>query len=160
MASLADLPLKYRLFMRSYAYRSVDWRPGAVLNKPLSEARIAAITTAAFYAPDQTPFDESIRGGDVSFRTIPLDTDVRTLAIAHRSDAFDHSGREADRNLALPLDRLKELTRSRLIGSAAACHFSFMGSVPAPGRLVSGTAPDVARLLREDGVDAVLLTPV
>lgn len=160
MASLADLPLKYRLFMGTYAYRSVDWRPGAALEKPLSKARIAAITTAAFYAPDQAPFDESIRGGDVSFRTIPHDADLHALAIGHRSDAFDHAGIEADRNLALPLDRLKELAQGGLIGSAAASHFSFMGSVPAPGRLISGTAPEVARMLRDDGVDAVLLTPV
>ncbi len=160
MASLADLPLKYRLFMRTYRYRSVDWRPGAVLKKPLSQARIAAITTAAFYTPDQTPFDESIRGGDFSFRIIPLDGDLRSLRIAHRSDAFDHRGIEADKNLALPLDRLRELARERRIGSVGPRHFSFMGSIPAPGRLISGTAPEVARLLGDDGVDGVLLTPV
>lgn len=160
MASLSDLPLKYRLFIRTYRYRSVDWRPGAVLKTPLSEARIAAITTAAFHTPDQTPFDESIRGGDVSFRTIPLDADLRALGIAHRSDAFDHRGIEADRNLALPLDRLSELARERRVGSVAARHFSFMGSIPAPGRLVSETAPEVATLLGDDGVDGVLLTPV
>lgn len=160
MATLADLPLKYRLFLRTYRYRSVDWRPGAVLKKPLSRARIAAITTAAFYTPDQTPFDKSMRGGDVSFRIIPTNTDLRGLGIAHRSDAFDHRGIEADKNLALPLDRLREFVRDRRIGSVAARHFSFMGSIPAPGRLVSGTAPEVVRLLRDDGVDGVLLTPV
>jgi D-proline reductase (dithiol) PrdB len=160
MASLADLPLKYRLFMRTYRYRSVDWTPGAVLKKPLSQSRIAVITTAAFYTPDQKPFDESIRGGDVSFRIIPLDANLGSLGIAHRSDAFDHRGIETDKNLALPLDRLRELAQERRIGSVAARHFSFMGSIPAPGRLVSGTAPEVAGLLRDDGVDGVLLTPV
>lgn len=160
MASLTDLPLKYRLFMRTYRYRSVDWRPGASLKKPLSEARVAAITTAAYHTPDQLPFDESIRGGDCSFRTIPLDVDLGSLRIAHRSDAFDHRGIEADKNLALPLDRLRELAGERQIGSAAPRHFSFMGSIPAPGRLVSGTAPEVVKLLRDDGVDGVLLTPV
>ncbi|MBI3402413.1 MAG: hypothetical protein HY048_13410 [Acidobacteria bacterium] len=160
MARLADLPLRYRLFMRAYRYRSVDWRPGAVLKTPLFQARIAAITTAAFYTPDQIPFDESVRGGDVSYRIIPMDTNLRTLGIAHRSDAFDHRGIEADKNLALPLDRLRELARERRIGSVSARHFSFMGSIPAPGRLVSGTAPEVSKLLRDDGVDGVLLTPV
>ncbi len=46
------------------------------------------------------------------------------------------------------------------IGGVAGRHFSFQGSVPAPGRLVKQTAPEVAARLREDGVDAVLLTPV
>jgi hypothetical protein len=35
-----------------------------------------------------------------------------------------------------------------------------MGSIAAPGRLIANTAPDVARMLLEDAVDAVLLTPV
>jgi hypothetical protein len=35
-----------------------------------------------------------------------------------------------------------------------------MGSISAPGRLIKSTAPEVARMLVEDAVDAVLLTPV
>jgi hypothetical protein len=35
-----------------------------------------------------------------------------------------------------------------------------MGSISAPGRLIDRTAPEVARMLVEDAVDAVLLTPV
>ncbi len=39
-------------------------------------------------------------------------------------------------------------------------HFSFMGSITAPGRLLKETGPEVAHKLREDGADWVLLTPV
>lgn len=160
MARLSDLPLKYRLAMRMYRHRSLDWRPGAVLDRPLSQARIAVVTTAAFHSPDQPAFDESRRGGDVSFRVIPVGTRLDDLCIAHRSDAFDHRGIEADKNVALPLDRLDELARDHRIGCVAPRHISFMGSIPAPGRLITGTAPEVARLLQSDGVDGVLLTPV
>lgn len=118
------------------------------------------MTTAAFFRPDQPPFDTSIRGGDYSYRLIPADTDLSTLGIAHRSDAFDHRGIESDKNLALPLNRLKSLTVGGAIGSVAPRHFSFMGSMAAPGRLIDRTAPEVARMLLEDDVDAVLLTPV
>ncbi len=160
MAQISDLKLAYRIFMRAYPYRRVDWRPGARLRKPLREARIAVVTTAAFFRPDQVPFDTSIRGGDYSYRIIPLDTDLNTLRIAHSSDAFDIRGIETDKNLALPLDRLKALAESGVIGPVAPRHFSFMGSIPAPGRLIARTAPEVARLLLEDAVDGVLLTPV
>lgn len=146
--------------MRMYRHRSLDWRPGAVLDRPLSQARIAVVTTAAFHSPDQAAFDESLRGGDVSFRVIPVGTRLADLCIAHRSDAFDHRGIEADKNVALPLDRLDELARDRRIGCVAPRHISFMGSIPAPGRLITVTAPEVARLLQSDGVDGVLLTPV
>lgn len=146
--------------MKAYPYRRVDWSPGARLTKPLREARVAVVTTAAFFKPDQPPFDVSIRGGDFSYRVLPLDTDLTTLLIAHRSDAFDGRGIAADKNLALPLDRLKALAEEGVIGSVAPRHFSFMGCISAPGRLINSTAPEVARTLVDDAVDAVLLTPV
>jgi D-proline reductase (dithiol) PrdB len=160
MAKISDLKLAYRIFMKAYPYRRVEWHPGARLKKPLSEARVAVVTTAGFFGPTQSPFDTFLRGGDCSYRTIPFDIDLISLSIAHSSDAFDIQGIAADRNLALPLDRLKSLVETRVIGSAAPRHFSFMGSISAPGRLIANTAPEVAGALQEDGVDAVLLTPV
>lgn len=160
MAKMSDLKLAYQLFMKAYPYRRVDWRPGAVLKKSLAEARIAVVTTAAYFRADQPPFDTSIRGGDYSYRVIPLDTNLSTLGIAHRSDAFDSRGIASDKNLALPLDRLKSLAEEGVIGSVAPRHFSFMGSIAAPGGLIAHTAPEVAQMLLEDAVDAVLLTPV
>jgi len=160
VARLSDLRLTYQLFMKAYPYRRVDWKPSARLAKPLNKASIAVVTTAAFYGPNQLAFDTSIRGGDWSSRAIFLETDLSTLAIAHRSDAFDTSGIEADKNLALPLDRLKSLAAAGTIGAVAPRHFSFMGSIAAPGRLIAESAPAVAQALIEDAVDAVLLTPV
>lgn len=160
MAKISDVKLAYRAFLKAYPYRRIDWSPGARLNKPLTKARVAVVTTAAYFTPDQPQYDLSIRGGDCSYRVIPLDTDLSTLSIAHRSDAFDIRGIAADKNLALPLDRLKALAEEGGIGSVATRHFSFMGSIAAPGRLIANTAPEVARMLLEDGVDAVLLTPV
>ncbi|HTW63672.1 MAG TPA: glycine/sarcosine/betaine reductase selenoprotein B family protein [Bryobacteraceae bacterium] len=160
MAKFSDLKLAYQIFLKAYPYRRVDWQPGARLRQPLRETRVAAVTTAAFFTPDQPSFDLSIRGGDCSYRVIPLETDLTTLRIAHRSDAFDTSGIAADKNLALPLDRLKTLAAEGIIGSVAPRHFSFMGSIAAPGRLIRDTAPEVAAMLLEDSVDAVLLTPV
>ena len=160
MAKITDLKFAYQVFMKAYPYRKIDWRPGARLVKPLSEARIAVVTTAAFFRSDQPPFDTTIRGGDYSYRVIPADTDLSGLEIAHRSDAFDIRGITSDKNLALPLDRLKSLTEEGIIGSVAPRHFSFMGSIAAPGRLIAQTAPETAQILLEDKVDAVLLTPV
>ena len=160
MANLSDLKLQYRIFMKAYRYRSLDWRPGAVLRKPLSQSRVAVVTTAAFYRPDQAPFDSTIGGGDYSFREIPVDTRLDELRIGHKSDAFDHFGIASDRNLALPLDRLRELKAEGHIGDLAPRHYSLMGSITAPSRLLGITAPEIARALSQDRVDAVLLTPV
>jgi D-proline reductase (dithiol) PrdB len=160
LAKLSDLKLKYRLYMQAYPYRHVDWRPGAQLRKPLCKSKIAVVTSAAFYGPDQESFDPAIRGGDYSYREIADDTALDTLRIGHKSDAFDHTGIEKDKNVALPLDRLRELKQHGFIGQVAKRHYSLMGSITAPGRLVTATAPTIATKLAEDGVDAVLLTPV
>ena len=118
------------------------------------------VSSAGLVRPDQEPFDDSIRGGDCSFREIPADTDISTLMDTHRSDLYDHSGLRQDPNLAFPLDRLRELVTSGRIGSLNQRHLSFMGSITAPGRLVKKTAPAAVRKLVEDGVDVALLVPV
>lgn len=160
MASLSDLKFTYRIYMKGYRYRSFDWRPGTKLTKPLAEARVAVVTTSSFHLPEQQPFEEKFRGGDFTYRELPADCDLRRLRMSHRSDAFDDKGLSADPNLALPLDRLREMAAAGEIGSVAPRHFSFQGSIPAPGRLLNLSAPEVAGKLKEDAVDAVLLTPV
>src|SRR5260370_37073983 len=106
MANISDLKLAYQVFMKAYPYRRVDWRPGARLEKPLGEARVAGGTTAAFFRPDPPPFDPSIPGGDYSYRVIPLDTDLSTLGIARRRGAFDTRRIASEQKLARPAVRL------------------------------------------------------
>ncbi len=79
---------------------------------------------------------------------------------SHKSDSFDHSGIQADRNLAFPLDRFRELVARGEIGSLNRRHFSFMGSILRAKRLITETAPQVAERLRADAVDVAFLTPV
>ena len=160
MARLSDLSLKNRLFMATYRYRVLDPVPWARPRKALGEARVALVTTGGAYARGQEPFDEEKKGGDVTFRVIPRDTDVSTLGIAHKSDAFDQTGFRQDRNLGFPLDRLREMAAAGVIGSLAPRALSFMGSISAPGRLVKETAPEAAALLEADGVDVALLVPL
>ncbi len=160
VGDLSEFPLKLRLFLKAYRWRRIDPVPWTPLAKPLSECRVALVSSAGFVTPNQEPFDETKRGGDPSFRVIPSDVDVRTLRDTHRSESFDHSGVRRDPNLAFPLDRLRELARDRRIGSVNSRHISFMGSLTATGIFVRDTAPAAASLLVEDGVDVALLVPV
>ena len=160
MGDLSEFPLKYKLFLKAYPWRRIDPVPWAPLKKPLKDSRAALVSSAGLVRPGQEPFDDSIRGGDYSFREIPADTDVSTLMDTHRSDLYDHSGLRQDPNLAFPLDRLGELVGSRRIGSLNQRNLSFMGSITAPGRLIKKTAPAAVRKLVEDAVDIALLVPV
>lgn len=160
MATLDELALRHRLFLKAYRWRRIDPVPWTPLRQPLAESRLALVSSAGFTLPDQEPFDESIKGGDVSFRRIPADTDVRSLGESHRSQAFDHSGIQADPNLAFPLERARELVERGRIGSLTPFHLSFSGAITAPGRLIKDTAPQAAEWLREAGADVALLVPV
>ncbi len=146
--------------MKAYPWRRVEPIPWTPLRKPLAESHLALLSSAGFVLPGQRAFDSSVRGGDPSFREIPDDCRVGDLRDTHRSKAFDHRGLRQDPNLALPIDRVRELVHRGRIGSANWRHLSFMGSITAPRRLVRQTAPEAARMLVEDGVDAALLVPV
>jgi D-proline reductase (dithiol) PrdB len=156
----ADLPLTYRLFLRTYAWRRCEAVPSPGLRRPIAEARVALVTSAGLVLPGDPPFDLDARGGDCTFRTIPADAALASLSVHHRSSAFERSGLETDRNVAFPLDRLHALAAAGVIGAVAPRHVSFMGSITAPGPLISDSAPAAAALLAADQVDVALLVPV
>lgn len=162
MANYAEMSLHVRLFMKKYPFSRfrVDPVPAHPLRQPLSKTRVALVTTAGLCLPEHLPFNQKLKMGDPSWREIPNNVETGSLVETHRSQAFDHRGVEADRNLAFPLDRFRELEASGQIGRLNHRHFSFMGSIIGPRPLIEQTAPEVARLLRADGVEAVFLTPL
>jgi D-proline reductase (dithiol) PrdB len=82
-----------------------------------------------------------------------------SLMITH--DYYDHADADRDINIVFPLELLREFAKERIIGRVADRHYGFMGHIIGPHvvTLINRTAPEVARKLREDGVDLVLLTP-
>jgi D-proline reductase (dithiol) PrdB len=160
MGTISEFSMPVRLFLKAYPWRRIDPVPWAPLTKPLAECRLALVSSAGFVLPGQPPFDDSVRGGDTSFRQIPGDAAVSELIDTHRSESFDHAGLEKDQNLGFPLDRLRELVQQQRLGSLNRRHLSFMGSITAPGRLIKQSAPEAAEWLVEDQVDAALLVPV
>jgi D-proline reductase (dithiol) PrdB len=159
MADLSEFSPALQLFLKAYRWRRLDPVPFVVLAKPLANCRVALISSAGFYTQEQPPFDEGKRGGDPSFRVIPADHPVDELANNHRSESFDHAPMLRDPNVALPLDRLHELSRDGRIGSVARRTLSFMGSLVATRRFVRDTAPEAAGWLVEGAIDVALLVP-
>ena len=128
-----------------------DW----ITPKPLAESTIALITTAGLHRRDDAPF----AAGAIDYRLIPGDVDFADLVSSHVSVNWDRSALEQDANVVLPLERLRELAAAGEIGAVSRWHYSFMGGVPRPERL-EPAAREVGRLLKRDGVDAVVLAPV
>ena len=122
--------------------------------KPLSESRLALVTTGGVHLPDQARFNINDPAGDCSYREIP--TDANELTWTH---AYYRPDEVTDLDAVLPLWTLRALAYEGVVGELGPRHFSFMGAIHDPTPLVEGTAPEVAGKLVEDGVDAVLLTP-
>jgi D-proline reductase (dithiol) PrdB len=125
-----------------------------VVPPPLARARIAIVTTAGLHRRGDRPFGTSA----TDYRIIPGDTPAAALVMSHQSVNFDRSGFQEDHNVAFPVDRLRELARDGVIGSLAAFHYSFMGATQV--KALRPKARELAGLLKQDRVDAVLLTPV
>jgi hypothetical protein len=129
--------------------------PAFVTPPRLAEATVAICTTAALHATH----DQRYTGDDTSYRVI--DRAARDLVLGHWSPNFDRAGFAIDHNVVFPIDRLEELARGCVIGGVAPRHLAFAGNQEdtlTKVRLDSG--PHAAALLRDDGVDVVLLTPV
>jgi D-proline reductase (dithiol) PrdB len=123
---------------------------------PLPKARIAIITTAGLHRASDHAF--SIGADSSGYRVIPADTPADDLVMSHLSVNFDRTGFQRDVNVVFPIDRLKALAAERVIGSVADYHYAFMGA--ANIRDLKPKAEQMSGLLKQDKVDAVLLTPV
>lgn len=137
-------------------FDNVPWTP---VTKLLDKSRIAIVTTAGVHHKYQTPFDMNDPDGDPSFMEIAITGEVSDLMITH--DYYDHSDADRDINIVFPIERLKEFEAEGIIGKLAERHYGFMGHIQ--GRhvqsLIDHYAPEVARRLKRDKVDFVLLTP-
>ena len=138
-----------------WAKGNTAWTP---LPSPVSELRLALISSGGVYLDDQPPFDAANILGDWSFRVIPNDTPTSALRVSHNH--YNHKdGADKDINVVFPLDRLRELEAQGAIGELSPVHIGFMGYILKPDKLIKETAPQIIQALKDASVEAVLLVP-
>ena len=153
MTRLTDLPPAQAKRLAELECPDFKTRPW-VTGSALSQRRVAIVSSAGLVVRGENPF----RGRDPDYRAIPADTKPEELLISHISINFDRTGFQEDWNVVFPLDRLKELAAEGVIGSVAQTHYSFMGATD-PVEMES-YARELAGRLKQDHVDAVILSPV
>lgn len=136
------------------------WTP---LSKPLSEARVALLSSGGIALKGDRPFDQEGERdnpwwGDPSFRTLPAGTTAKDVEIYHLHINPEHANR--DLNVMLPLERLAELRDAGEIDAVAETHYATMGYVLDAEELLTETAPAIARQLQAEEVDILVLAPV
>ena len=140
-------------------FESTPWTP---MQKNLSQSKVALITSSALHLRTDKPFLISERSqGDPSYRVIPSTAEAKDIIQSHVSIGFDRIGVYRDINIVFPLDRLRELVQRGTIDSLAENFYSFNGaSQENPRPLIDEMAPELARRLKNEGVNVVLLTPI
>lgn len=140
--------------------RAIPWTP---LSKPLSECRLALVSSAAIALKSDIPFDLELERrnpwiSDPSYRVLPRDATEDDVTIYHLH--IDRRFAQQDLNCIFPLQHLASLEAVGEIGYVAPRHYTFMGYTCEAAPLIANSLPGILRSLQEDQVDAVLLIPV
>lgn len=169
------LDLMYAWQVRGYTGEGTwnyDDGPFTPLGKPLTDARLALLTSSGHFVEgdDPQPFgvanmsqdEATARIGEFlkqepTLSAIPSLTPNERLRVRH--GGYDIRGAQRDPNVAFPLERLRELQQERLVGELAPDAYSFVGAC-AQTPLLKRTGPQWVEMLRQQEVDAALLVPV
>ncbi len=126
------------------------WTP---VEKELQEMKVAFVTAAGVHRKQDKKFNLA---GDHTFREIPDDTPASDLMVTH--GGYDNADANKDINCMFPLDRLHELAEEGFIKESAPTHFGFMGGGGDQVKLKEETGPEIVDIIKNEGVDAVVLT--
>lgn len=126
------------------------WTP---VTMELKDMKIALATAAGVHMKSDDRFNLA---GDFSYREIPGDAPVSDMMVSH--GGYDNGDVNKDINCMFPIDRLRELAEEGFIKAVAPTHFGFMGGGGNQDKFTNETGPQIAAKLKEEGVDAVLLT--
>lgn len=161
--SFKYLPGSIANYYRNLPVQRLEPVPFTPLAKPLDRCRFALVTTAGVYNRDtDPPFDverekREPMWGDPTYRRIPRDIRQEQIGVAHLH--INPRDILLDVNVTLPIHRFRELEAEGVIGSLAPTSYSFMGYQTNNTQWRDRYAPEVAALMKDEAVDAVLLTP-
>lgn len=123
------------------------------VTKPLEEMTIALVSAAGVHLKSDEKFNLA---GDTSFRLVPGSAKGEELMVSH--GGYDNSDVNKDINCMFPVDRLHELVEEGFIKNFAENHVGFMGGGGNVKVFMEETGPEIARILKEEDVDGVIVT--
>ncbi len=157
MSPIDYIPLTRRKYAEQPPYRWSEFEsaPMSFLNKPLSECRLALVSSGGVHSKGERMFDPE--RDNLVFAEVPRDVKVEELTVTH--NYYDSTDARRDINCIFPIERLRELAEEGFIGSLAETHYSFNGRVFSRKKLLSVMAPWLLERLGEEGVDCLFLVP-
>jgi D-proline reductase (dithiol) PrdB len=123
------------------------------VKKELKDMRIALASACGAHLKTDKRFNLA---GDTTFRMIPDETHSDDLMISH--GGYDNTDANRDINSMFPIDRLHDLVKEGFIKETAPVHYAFMGGGGDQTAFHDVTGPEIARRLKEENVDGVIMT--
>ncbi len=123
------------------------------VTKDLKDMKVALATAAGVHLKTDARFNFA---GDSTFRIIPGEATAKDLMVSH--GGYDNADANKDVNCMFPIERMHELVRDGVIREFSEVNYGFMGGGGDQTAFTEETGPEIARQLKEAGVDAVLLT--
>lgn len=136
--------------------------PWTQLPGPLKNLTFSMITSAGINRKSDPPFDMECEKahptyGDSSYRSIPRDTKSSEIDANHLHINTDYI--KEDINVILPLERMIEFEAEGIIGLLAPTSYSFYGFQLESNDFLTTAISPISDKMKEEGVEAVLLTP-
>jgi glycine/betaine/sarcosine/D-proline reductase family selenoprotein B len=128
--------------------------PFTPFDRGLESTVVGIVSATGVYRRDQEPFSTQ-DPGDIDFRSVDAGTALVDLAIAHQH--YDHTDADRDPNIVFPIETVRELAASGIIGGAALRHFTY-GFTTRLRELYEKSFPLLVREVERSGADAVLVT--
>src|SRR4030067_193111 len=149
-----------RTFIPDEEYQgTIPWTP---VKKSLSQTTLALVTSAGISLKTDHPFDMEREKrdplwGDRSFRLIPRGTTEREIDVNHLH--INTNLVKQDINVILPLARMAEFEKEKIIGRLAPTAYSFYGFQWQTTDFLEKAIEPISKGMKKEGVEAVLMTP-
>jgi len=158
------LPPGLRAWVRSFIpERDFNgYIPWTSLPKPIHQITLALVTSAGISLKTDPPFDmerekKEPLWGDRSFRRIPKGTTEKDIDVNHLH--INTKWIKQDINVMLPLQRMAEFEEEGIIGRLAPTAYSFYGFQWQNTDFLKEAIEPISIGMKEEEVEAVLLTP-
>lgn len=138
---------------------TIPWTP---MSKPLNQTTLALVTSAGISLKTDPPFDmerekKDPLWGDRSFRAIPRGTTEKEIDVNHLH--INTNLVKQDINVILPLARMAEFEKEKIIGRLAPTAYSFYGFQWQNTDFLKEAIKPISKMMKDEKVEAVLLTP-
>ncbi|HEY8559048.1 MAG TPA: glycine/sarcosine/betaine reductase selenoprotein B family protein [Pyrinomonadaceae bacterium] len=143
--------------LANYPFVENTHAPFTPLQRALPMLNLGLISSAGAYIDGTDPFDLDSKDGDLNFREFPIEVEAEDFLYAAKG--YDAAAVREDRNVQIPIERLREYESNGVIGMLNSVWWSLSPWIPNAALVANELAPQIAERLAGYEIKAALLVP-